>query len=259
MSDQTINPAEDEKYIENCDGFSVAQFAMVARAIAAELLRKLPAYIAKVREQEAEIERLRGLLLGEGVVKKMMYTPEDGIEVELEHWAVKHIAANLANSLGEAPNFVTMTVHHPDEGPIEVTVRRAWGKTVAAVQAELKAEIASLREQVIGPNIPGIMAEGLQTIKDKGLFVDEEDFLRALMMVCEELGEACADYRRNKPLDGIAYGSDGKPEGVPVEIGDAIVRLCAIAAKYDMPLPRAIQEKMAFNKLRGHRFGGKKV
>lgn len=259
MSDQTINPAEDEKYIENCDGFSVAQFAMVARAIAAELLRKLPAYIAKVREQEAEIERLRGLLLGEGVVKKMMYTPEDGIEVELEHWAVKHIAANLANSLGEAPNFVTMTVHHPDEGPIEVTVRRAWGKTVAAVQAELKAEIIALRDQVIGPNIPGIMAEGLQTIKDKGLFVDEEDFLHALFMVVEELGEAGKAYRDNGPMQEIWYSIEGKPEGVPVEIGDAIVRLCVIAAKYGMPLEQAIKEKMAFNKTRPHRFGGRKA
>lgn len=259
MSDQTINPAEDEKYIENCGGFSVAQFSMVAVDMAAELLRKLPPYIAKVREQEAEIERLRGLLSGEAIIKKMMYTPEDGVEVEVQHWAVKHIAADLATTLGPAPNFVTMTVHHPDQGPIEVTVRRAWGKTVAAVQAELKAEIIALRDQVIGPNIPGIMAEGLQTIKDKGLFVDEEDFLQALMMVCEELGEACSDYRRNKPLDGIEYGADGKPGGVPVEIGDAIVRLCVIAAKYDMPLPRAIQEKMEFNKLRGHRFGGKKV
>lgn len=34
MSDQTINPAEDEKYILNCSGFSVAQFAMVAGDIA---------------------------------------------------------------------------------------------------------------------------------------------------------------------------------------------------------------------------------
>ncbi len=95
-----------------------------------------------------EIERLRGLLSGEAIIKKMMYTPEDGVEVEVQHWAVKHIAADLATTLGPAPNFVTMTLHHPDQGPIEVTVRRAWGKTVAAVQAEQLAEIERLRAEL---------------------------------------------------------------------------------------------------------------
>ena len=108
------------------------------------------AYIARLREAWAEIERLRGLMLGEGEVKHMTYSPEKGCEVEIEHWAVKHIARSLFETLGDAPNFVTMTLSHPEHEAVEIIVRRPEGKPVATVQAELRAENTALRERLAG-------------------------------------------------------------------------------------------------------------
>ena len=107
----------------------------------------LPQYIARVRELTAEIERLRGLLLGDAEVKHMTYSPEKGCEIEVEHWAVKIIAGSLFESLGDAPNFVTMTVTHPEHGAVEIIVRRPERKTVADVLDELRAEIERLRKR----------------------------------------------------------------------------------------------------------------
>lgn len=53
----------------------------------------------------------------------------------VEHWAVKHLAASLFESLGDAPNFVTTTVSHPDLGAVEVTVQRIEGKPMLAVDS----------------------------------------------------------------------------------------------------------------------------
>jgi len=43
--------------------------------------KALPEYIAHVRELETEVKRLHGLLLGEGEVKHMTYSPENGCDV----------------------------------------------------------------------------------------------------------------------------------------------------------------------------------
>lgn len=106
------------------------------------------AYIARVRELTAENDRLRGLLSGDAKIRRLEYSPETGLECEVEHWAVKHLAANFFESLGNAPNFVTTTVSHPDHGAVEVTVRRFEGKPTAAVLAELRAENDKLRAEL---------------------------------------------------------------------------------------------------------------
>lgn len=108
----------------------------------------LPRLLDEIDWQRAEIDRLRGLLSGDAEVKHMTFSPEKGCEVEVEHWAVKLIAESLFKSLGDAPNFVTMTVTHADHGPVEITIRRPEGKPVATVLAELRAEIDRLRAEL---------------------------------------------------------------------------------------------------------------
>jgi hypothetical protein len=104
----------------------------------------------RIAELEAEIDRLRNLLSTDPKVTKFHYTPEDGVEVEVEHWAVRLLAASLAETFDKAGgvSFVTTTITGHPKGPIEVTVAPTWGerKTTAQVLAELRAENEGLRQ-----------------------------------------------------------------------------------------------------------------
>jgi len=50
-----------------------------------------------------------------------------------------------------------------------------------------------------------------------------------------------------------------KPCGIPSELADVIIRILHFCGKHNVPLGRAVREKMAFNKTREHKHGGKKL
>lgn len=83
-------------------------------------------------------------------------------------------------------------------------------------------------------------------------------FPEALMLVVSELSEALETYRHHASLD-LINRVDGKPEGIPVEMADAVIRICDLCAGFGIPLERAIIEKMAYNRTRPERHGGKKL
>lgn len=72
-----------------------------------------------------------------------------------------------------------------------------------------------------------------------------------------ELSEALEEIRNGHAVTEIYYGKEGKPEGVPVEFADAIIRICESAQKRGVPLVRALREKLQFNLTRPQRHGGK--
>jgi hypothetical protein len=48
-----------------------------------------------------------------------------------------------------------------------------------------------------------------------------------------------------------------KPDGLVVEMADAIIRLCHLAGDLGLPLEEAVEMKMAYNQKRSYRHGGK--
>ncbi len=72
-----------------------------------------------------------------------------------------------------------------------------------------------------------------------------------------ELSEALEAYRE-RGLD-IWYRKDGKPEGFLFELADAVIRIADTCGGRKLDLERAIVEKMAFNRTRPYRHGGKKL
>lgn len=50
-----------------------------------------------------------------------------------------------------------------------------------------------------------------------------------------------------------------KPEGIPSEMADILIRLLDTAGRYGVNLDSAVREKLAYNRTRGHRHGGKVV
>jgi NTP pyrophosphatase (non-canonical NTP hydrolase) len=96
--------------------------------------------------------------------------------------------------------------------------------------------------------------EALATAKEHG-FTDAtpgED----IALMHSELSEALEDIRAGKHLNSTTYrDADGKPEGVPSEMADTVIRILHFCAKHDIALGHAICEKMAFNKSRPHKHG----
>lgn len=59
------------------------------------------------------------------------------------------------------------------------------------------------------------------------------------------------------PETGVQYG--WKPEGIPIELADIIIRVLDIAGHYGIDIERAMMLKAKYNESREHRHGGKKL
>lgn len=77
-----------------------------------------------------------------------------------------------------------------------------------------------------------------------------------LMLVVTELAEAYEEYRSGK-WDAVYEGEGGKPEGGRIEVADAVIRLFDLAAAQGWQPGSDIARKVAFNRTRPHRHGGK--
>lgn len=99
--------------------------------------------------------------------------------------------------------------------------------------------------------------EGLLTPKERGFL---QQVGNALMLIVGEVSEAHEELRAGHPVDHTYYVmKDGnfKPEGVPSELADIVIRVADFAETYGIDLASAISEKMEYNKTRSWRHGNK--
>lgn len=97
----------------------------------------------------------------------------------------------------------------------------------------------------------------------EGNFTSPDKFGELLLLTDCEIAEAFEQYRDGRAIDEIYFVKDKrgrqKPEGVPVELADALIRLGDLCARYNIPLARAYRLKTEYNKTRPYRHGGKKA
>ena len=99
----------------------------------------------------------------------------------------------------------------------------------------------------------------------KGWYDTERGFPELIALMHSELSEALEAYR-NADSEGIyemwftgaSEDNGGKPEGVPVELVDCIIRILDTACYYGMDLDAAYAAKMRYNESRKYRHGGKR-
>lgn len=84
---------------------------------------------------------------------------------------------------------------------------------------------------------------------------DPQRQLAGLMLITTEVAEA-AECVRAGHLTAM-QGANGKPEGLPSELADIVIRLGDYAGAMGIDIEAAVTEKAAFNKRRPHRHGGK--
>jgi hypothetical protein len=89
--------------------------------------------IKQLEELEAENLRLHKLLAADTQIIEANYHRDAGINVTIEHWAVRHLAASFIESLKrgrklDEANYIIMNIDC-GEIPIEVTIQKKGGTT----------------------------------------------------------------------------------------------------------------------------------
>lgn len=93
----------------------------------------------------------------------------------------------------------------------------------------------------------------------KGWHEKERSVGDLIALMHSELSEALEEYRNGHAPSEIYFSDGAKPEGIPVELADCVIRIFDFCGKYAIDLQQAIDMKMEYNKTRPHRHGGKQV
>ena len=116
-----------------------------------------------------------------------------------------------------------------------------------------------------------------ENAKAKGWWETEKSFGELIALCHSELSEALEEYRDGNKVDAIQTVCNlgrninanwcyvptcnkcehYKPEGIPIELADTLIRIFDMCGHYGIDLDEAVRIKMEYNKTRSHRHGGK--
>lgn len=108
-----------------------------------------------------------------------------------------------------------------------------------------------------GKPLPQIQNEVHETAVKHGWWDKEPSFPETVALVHSELSEALEEYRDGHGTQEIRYDEKGKPEGIPIELADAIIRILDYCGYAEIDIDEAIKIKARYNKTRPYRHGGK--
>src|SRR5574342_35729 len=85
---------------------------------------------------------------------------------------------------------------------------------------------------------------------------EKKPFSDDIALMHTELSEAFEEYRNGYGITEIRI-EKGKPEGIPIELADVVIRILHFSDKYGIDLNSAIDQKMEYNQTRPYKHGGK--
>ena len=106
--------------------------------------------------------------------------------------------------------------------------------------------------------IKTLVQESNETAHDKGWWDRHREMPELLALVHSEVSEALEAYRIGE-VNMTWHTHDGKPEGLVMELADVVIRIADLCGEFDLDLESALLEKMAYNKTRSYKHGGKRV
>ena len=106
-------------------------------------------------------------------------------------------------------------------------------------------------------NIKELQKLAHETAKSKGWYKKEESVGESIALMHSELSEALEEYRKDGSPSYEWQGNDGKPEGVPSEMADVVIRIASFFGLHGIDLEDVIKRKLEYNLGRQFRHGGK--
>ena len=107
-------------------------------------------------------------------------------------------------------------------------------------------------------NINDLIREAHANAVAHGFWEEDRPFAEQIALMHSELSEALEEYRDGHGMQEVYWPHPfNKPEGIPIELADVIIRICDTCGKYRIDLEEAIRLKMEYNKTRPYKHGKK--
>lgn len=124
---------------------------------------------------------------------------------------------------------------------------------------EIRGKILSLLEQDDNTlKISDFQKEVHKNLKEHGWYEEEKNFGDLIALCHCELSEAFEEYRKGKGFNEV-YFNGTKPEGIPAELADVVIRVFDMCEYYGIDLENMLKVKHEYNKTRPYKHGGKIV
>ena len=94
-----------------------------------------------------------------------------------------------------------------------------------------------------------------ETAKSKGWWDEKRSFGELIALMHSELTEALEEYRSGRMYTEVYYSDKYKPEGIPIELADCIIRILDTCGYYGIDIDEAIRIKAQYNTTRPYKHG----